>query len=62
MKDVEQVKTLTQTLFSSIKGMCNTFIDQRAFLFDLELGFCMIMGCDPWKFILIQQFVEATNL
>ena len=62
MKDVEQVKIPTQKLFSPIKGMCNTFIDQWAFLFDLELGFYVIMGCDPPKFILIQQFVEAINL
>ena len=34
----------------------------HAFLFDLELGFYVIMGCDPPKFILIQQFVENINL
>ena len=60
MKDVEQVKTPTQT-FSPIKGMCNTFIDPWVFLFDLQLGFYVAMGCDPLKFILIQQFVEAIN-
>ena len=53
MKDVEQVKNTTQKLSSPIIGMCNTFIDQWAFLFDLKLGSYVIMGCDPPKFILI---------
>ena len=59
---LEQVKSPTQKLFSPIKSMCNTVIDQWALLFDLELGFCVVMGCDPPKSILIQQFVEAINL
>ena len=61
MKDVEQVKTSTQKLFSPLKGMCNTFIDQWIFLFDLEFGFYVVMSCDSPKFISLQQFLEAIN-